>query len=382
MKSKPGACIKVWFQFVHLQKTVSFPPSPLQKFPVYVSATNYSTLSQAQVGNSVKDERIEQANNSVEVLRRWGCSDDDISKIFLRRPSLRNADLSHLHSKLGLLRGLGLTSNDLVKIINCRPRFLSCRINRCFDERLDYFMTLFGSREVLLQAIIRNPSILLYDFHERIIPVIALYEGLGVSRVDLIPMLLSRPTLIPRSSFDEEKREYIRKTRVSKDSKMFKYVVTLVGISRSETIRQKVANLEKFGFSDDEVWGLFGRSPLVLTLSIDKVQRNMTFVVGTMKLLANAVLQYPFLLLNNLEAVLRPRMIIAEKIQEMGLSPSIKGVNVFRALRMKEKRFLAVFVNCHPQEVASELMECYRDAKAIKRLAEASKRRLRTGFPF
>ncbi|KAF5744244.1 hypothetical protein HS088_TW08G00843 [Tripterygium wilfordii] len=382
MKYKPGAFIKIWFQFVHLQKTLSLSPSPLQKFPVYVSATNYSTLSQAQVGSSVKDETVEQANNSAEVLRRWGCSDDDISTVFLRRPSLRNADLSHLHSKLDLLRELGLTSNDLVKIINCRPRFLSCRINRCFDERLDYFMTLFGSREVLRQAIIRNPSLLLYDFHERIIPVIAIYEGLGVSKVDLIPMLLSRPTLIPRSSFDDEKREYIRKTRVSKDSKMYKYVVALVGVSRLETIRQKVANFENFGFSDDEIWGLFGRSPYVLTLSIEKVQRNMTFVVGTMKLPANAVLQYPFLLFNNLETVLRPRMIIAEKIREMALYPSVKGAKLFRAMRMKEKRFLAVFVSCHPQEVASELMECYRDAKAIKRLAEASKRRLRTGFPF
>ena len=147
---------------------------------------------------------------------------------------------------------------------------------------------------MLRKAVGRNPSLLRYDFHNSIKPVITLYEEMGVSGDDLIAMLISRPTLIPRTSFNEEKVEYIKKTGVSKGSKMYKYVVALIGISRIETIREKVANLEKFGCSEDEVWSLLGRSPLILTLSIDKVQRNMTFVVGTMKLSPKLVLQHPF----------------------------------------------------------------------------------------
>ena len=91
---------------------------------------------------------------------------------------------------------------------------------------------------------------------------------------------------------------------------MYKYVVTLIGVSHHETIRLKLANLEKFGFSDDEIFNLFGRSPLMLTLSVDKVQRNMTFILGMMKFPASVVLQYPFLLYSNLEAVLRPRVFL------------------------------------------------------------------------
>ncbi|KAF2309295.1 hypothetical protein GH714_001536 [Hevea brasiliensis] len=343
--------------------------------------STYSTISQTQVEN-VLDEGVEQPKDSVEVLRRWGCSDNDILKILSRRPSLRNADLNNLQSKLCLLQGLGITSTDLVKVINCRPRFLSSRINRCFDERLEYFMALFGSREILLKAIIRNPSLLTYDFHNSIKPAIALYESMGVSKKDLIPMLLSRPTLIPRTSFDDEKMEYIRKTGISKNSKMYKYVVTLLGISRIDTIREKVTNFEKFGFTDEEVWSLIGRSPLLLTMSVDKVQRNMTFIVGTMKLPANVVLQYPYLLLNNLEAVLKPRVLLAGKIRDMDLSIQIKGPLMFRALRMKENRFLKAFVWCHPKEVAEDLMEFYVEAKGLKRLAETSKKSLRRGFPF
>ncbi|XP_044479809.1 transcription termination factor MTERF9, chloroplastic-like [Mangifera indica] len=322
-------------------------------------------------------------SNSVEVLKKWGCSDDDVSKIFTRRPSLREADSVQLQSKLNILSGLGLKSSDLVKIINCRPRFLSSRLNRCFDERFGYFTKFFGSKSVFCKAIVRNPSLLTYDFHQSIKPTIGLYEQMGLSTHDLIPMLISRPTLIPRTSLDDQKIDYIRRTGVPKTAKMYKYVVTLIAISKIETIQEKISNFEKFGFLEDEILRFFGKSPLLLTLSIDKVQRNMTFVVGTLKFPASVVLQYPFLLFFNLESVLKPRHVLAGKIQDMGLSPEIKGqATMLTAIRMTEKRFLKVYVNCHPQEVADQLMEVYRNAKCAKRLAIDSKKIVRKGFPF
>ncbi|CAA2953326.1 Mitochondrial transcription termination factor, mTERF [Olea europaea subsp. europaea] len=325
---------------------------------------------------------IDKPKDSADILRKWGCSNDDISKIFMRRPSLHKMDIKILQSKLEILTDLGIISSDLVKIIHCRPRFLNCRINLWSNERLEYFRTLFGSKEILLKAIVRNPSLLTYDFHNKIKPIIAIYEKLGVSRRDLIPMLLSRPTLIPRTTLDSEKLDYISRTGVSQESRMYKHVVTLLAISRIETIREKVMNLEKYGFSEDEVFKLFGRSPLVLTLSIDKVQRNMTYVVGTMKLPANVVLLNPFLLFFNLEAIIKPRFLLAGKIEGMGIVPQIKGPAMLRALRMSEKRFIAAFITCHSEDVGNELITFYKNAKCVKRLAESSKKNLSKGFPF
>ncbi|XP_021900588.1 uncharacterized protein LOC110816635 [Carica papaya] len=406
MYPKANALIKLQFLVSTSHQFLSTGKNRVVRRALFCTTTTYSTLCQTHgetVAESSKDypqdaaevlkgsgcsqpqfEILveEGAKDSIGVLKQWGCSEDDVSKLILRRPSLRCADVVQLQSKLNILSGLGLTSSDLVRIIHCRPRFLSCRINHCFDERIHYFMTLFGSREVLHKAIIRNPSLLTYDLHNKIKPVVALYEEMGIDREDLIPMLLSRPTLIPRTSFNDEKMEYIRKTGVSKYSKMFKYVATIIGISRLDTIREKVANFEKFGFSDDIVWGLFGRSPLILTLSVDKVQRNMTFVLATMKLPATVVLEHPFLLFNNLEAVLKPRFLLAEKIDEMNIQPQIKGPTMLTALRMKEKRFLKAFITCHPEDVVNDLMEFYKNAKCIKRLAEASKKVVHKGFPF
>lgn len=319
--------------------------------------------------------------DSSDMLKQWGCSDDDIAQLFERQPSLREACLTRLGAKLSTLSRLGIMGPDLVKVINCRPRFLWCRLNNHFDERISYFLSLFGSKEMLRKAIVRNPSFLTHDFHNRIKPAISLYEQLGISRDDLIQMLLSRPTMISRTSFEPEKVDYIRRTGVPTTSKMYKYVVTLIGISRLETIREKMANLERFGFTEDEVLGLVGRSPLLLTLSVDKVQRNMTFILGMMKAPARAVLECPHLLYCNLEATMKPRMTLAAQIRDMGLQPQIDGA-IYTALRMTEKRFLKAYVRCHPKDVADVLMEAYNHAKGIKRLAESYRKMPRKGFPF
>ncbi|GAB2276492.1 hypothetical protein Dimus_011215, partial [Dionaea muscipula] len=350
----------------------------------------YSTVAMSTIPTSSSSSReegleVEPRENSAasDLFRKWGCSESDIRTIFLRQPSLEKANLSNLDSKLCLLvRKLGLTSSDLVKIINCRPRFLGYRISQGFDERLDYLQAIFEPRQFLLKAITRNPSLLIYNCKKVVEPVLSSYEKMGVSRKHLIPLLLSRPTLLTRTNMSEEKMEYINRIGVSAKSKMYKYLVSIVGISRMETIHEKVANIEKFGVSNDEVLQLIGRSPMILTLSIDKVQRNMIFVVGTLKLPAKVALDCPYLLYCNLETVLKPRVLLAGKIQDMDLYPQIKGPYMIRALRMTEKRFLAMFVTCHPMDISNELMGYYENAKRVRRLAEASKRTPHKDFPF
>ncbi|KAM5586796.1 transcription termination factor MTERF9, chloroplastic-like [Rosa sericea] len=380
MKSRFDSVFKLCIVFPAARNHSPFPRTVLPTCLSFVHTT-YSTVCLTQE-ESVVEDIFDQPKTSAEVLEKWGCSDADISQLFRRRPTLRNADLNQLQFKLNLLSGLGITAPELLKMINCRPRLLSVRIDHCFDERHEFFMKLFGSRELLVKAIVRNPSLLIYDFHNKVKPTIALYEGMGLSREELVPMLISRPTLIPRTTFNHEKMEYIRKTGLSNESRMYKYVVTLIGISRLETISEKVANFEKFGFSEDEIFGLLGRSPIVFTLSVDKVQRNMTFVLGQMKLPATVILEHPFLLYMNLEAALKPRVCLAGKIEDMDLDEQIKGPKLLTALRMTEKRFVKAFVNCHPKDVADELMEYYTKAKGVKRLAEASKKKLYEGFPY
>ncbi|RWR95119.1 Mitochodrial transcription termination factor-related [Cinnamomum micranthum f. kanehirae] len=304
--------------------------------------TRTQTLTNARSFSSTNTTPLPK--DPTHLFRIYGCNDADVSKILFLRPDLSRANTKLLQSKIELLQSLGLAGTDLVKTITSHPRFLSCRLSDTLHDRLRFLKSLFGSQELLLKAIIRNPSLLRYDVDKRMKPCVALYDELGISREDLAKVLVLRPMIMARSSLNEEKLEYINRTGLSKDSKMYKYVVSLIAISRLDTIRMKVANFERFGFTVDEVMGLFGRTPHVLTLSVDKVQRNMTYIIGVMKLPASIVLDHPVLLYCNLETVLRPRFMLARKIQEMGLEPQMKGPSLISGMKMGEPRFLRAFV--------------------------------------
>ncbi|KAK7389331.1 hypothetical protein VNO78_24235 [Psophocarpus tetragonolobus] len=352
----------------------------IQSLQVFTSTT-CSTIGLNQTKFEYEDDKS-KCSDATELLSKWGCSDDDLVKIFSRCPSLRNADPWEVHSKLCLLSDLGLRASALVRILNCRPRFFRARNHSFLVERIAHLRSFFESKEVLQKAIVRNPSLLLSEGHYNVKATFELYGKLGLKKKDLIQMLLLRPTVVSRTSFNAEKMEYLSKTGLTKDSKMYKYAVTLIGISRVETIRDKVANFAKFGFSEEEIFGLVGKSPNVLTLSTDKVQRNMTFILGTMKLDAKMVLKKPYLLFANVDTVIKPRVLLALKIQYMDSKLQINLPTMVSSLRMSEQRFLKLFVKCHDEEVASELMEFYKRTKEVKRLGESSKKGSKVGFPF
>ncbi|KAK1581128.1 hypothetical protein Q3G72_003376 [Acer saccharum] len=200
MESKSNPLSRIGFPFTTSHQLLNLSKIRFRNhwlLCIAIRTATCSTKCQAEVLTSaVAEESVESEANdnnnsppkedSIQNFKKWGCNENDILKLFTRRPSLRNADLVQLQSKLSLLSGLGLTSSDLVKIVNCRPRFLSSSINHYFDERIEYFTQLFGSKDMLCRAIVRNPSLLTYDFHSKIKPTIALYDQGGVSGNDLI----------------------------------------------------------------------------------------------------------------------------------------------------------------------------------------------------
>ncbi|KAK4285674.1 hypothetical protein QN277_002342 [Acacia crassicarpa] len=161
----------------------------------------------------VEEDTTAQSTDPLQAFRKWGCNYDDLDRIFKRNPQLRKADVTLLQSNLSVLSRLGLEAPDLVRIINCRPRFLrSSRVHCQFDERFPYLDSLFESKELLKRAVVTNPSLLSYDFNKIIKPALAQYQELGVDKEDFLALICTRPTIIIRTSFDEEKLEYIRKT--------------------------------------------------------------------------------------------------------------------------------------------------------------------------
>ncbi|XP_071707269.1 uncharacterized protein [Rutidosis leptorrhynchoides] len=116
------------------------------------------------------------------LFRKWGCSKAETSQILKRLRFIYKAKLDEVQTRLKLLKDLGFKSSDLVELVCFRPRFLSCKIDHCLDERVRYLEKLFGSRQTLQIAVLMNPSILTFDFKTKIKPTVELYKSMGVSQ--------------------------------------------------------------------------------------------------------------------------------------------------------------------------------------------------------
>ncbi|KAI0504483.1 hypothetical protein KFK09_015435 [Dendrobium nobile] len=368
----------------------SRPPNILStnaSFP-FVSPQSpiFSFSSSAISSDPAADDTTSTADPAAAAaLLQWGCTPAEVSTILRRCSSLPLPNIRSVHDKLEILNTLGARGPDLVKILIRRPLFLSRPLASDIDRRLEFLRTLFPSDpRALLRAVVCNPSLLTFDVDAILLRCADLYERIGIPRPVLGRLLFSRPTIIPCSSLDDDKLDLIRRIGLRPHAALYKYAVSIIAISRFDTIRSKIANFERFGLSEDEVLSdLFARYPSALTLSVDKIQRNMTYVLGIMKLPVRAVIEEPKLLSVNLDRCLKPRFLIWRRLQEVGLKPRGKELTVVSAMRMREQQFLKAFIKCHENEDAKSLMELYNSAMVSRRLAESSKKKImRKAFPY
>ncbi|XP_060192480.1 uncharacterized protein LOC132621986 isoform X2 [Lycium barbarum] len=89
------------FRFLTISAAAALPSLP-------------ETLQEDQTEDQIKEPlSTTTSKQPADLFRQMGCTEDDISKIFQRRPSLQKMDVKNLHSKLKILTDLGL--NDMLK---------------------------------------------------------------------------------------------------------------------------------------------------------------------------------------------------------------------------------------------------------------------------
>ena len=107
-------------------------------------------------------------------------------------------------------------------------------------------------------------------------------------------------------------------------------------------------HLTSFGLLEDEIKELVRRHPVILNTSMDKVQKNMEFLMHTAGLPAKFLLSYPKAVSRfSLERRIMPRHKVLSALSAM--QPSKRPIS--------EGKFLEKYVQCSPH--AKKLLEIY-----------------------
>ena len=125
---------------------------------------------------------------------------------------------------------------------------------------------------------------------------------------------------------------------------------------------KKLKYLASFGLLEDETKELVRRHPLILNASMDKIQKNMDFLMQTVGLPAKFLLSHPRLVYNySLERRIKPRHKVLSAISAM--QPSERPLSLFTAVQLNERKFLESYVQSSPH--ATKLLEIYRGKPAL-----------------
>ncbi|XP_028089580.1 uncharacterized protein LOC114289933 [Camellia sinensis] len=136
----------------------------------------------------------------------------------------------------------------------------------------------------------------------------------------------------------------------------------LKSISKS-TWGKKVEVYKKWGWSGDEILEAFGKHPLFIIVSENKIMRVVDFFVNKIGWESSLIARKPVLVSLSLEK----RTVLWWAVYEILLSKGlIKSNNnsLTNMLVSPEKCFLKKFVNCHEEE-APKLLKLYKEKLAL-----------------
>ncbi|XP_047075707.1 transcription termination factor MTEF1, chloroplastic-like isoform X2 [Lolium rigidum] len=265
--------------------------------------------------------------------------------------------ISHLKSSskpdavLAFLSDLGVPRSDITTLVAVDPRFLCASVERTLAPRvtelselglsrsqiarlvplalcsfrssslsrnLDFWLSVFGSYDKLLKALRMNSGLLAADLDKVAKPNLALLQQCGLN-----PSLFSEPfisrVLVRTPQQVQDALAHIDKFGVSQNSRMFLYALVAFTVQSPEKLTDKIQVLETLGWSHDDVLLAVKKMPGILTVSEERLQRNMHFLTKVAGLEISYIAQRPVLLKYSLERRLFPRYRLLKLLNEKGL---------------------------------------------------------------
>ncbi|GLJ32361.1 hypothetical protein SUGI_0651250 [Cryptomeria japonica] len=357
------------FDFSNLaENNVSNSNAPSENLFAHFVTTRFN-ISSAVAAKMLKKEptlgrlkTLDKVEQLADMLNRHGCTEVQIANIIRLRPSLMKTSAERvLEPKIQLLKDLGVERENIPKIVTMSPNILASKLET-LRSNLEFLKSVFLTNDFLVRAIMRSPNIIVLSVQNKLKPSIAFWEGFGFHGVEFIKFLLFNLKILTCSSLSPEQRDLIRKIGIQKESKMYKYVVSIVARSRIEGLEAKIKILQLCGLSPEEVWGLVRANPVVLTKSEESIKTKMDFILNHMGLSVDFVTKYPNMISMSLDKVIWPRFLVLQSMTAMNGAGEVKPTRLGTMLMLTEAKFVARIIERHPESAA--LWTVYKNAIA------------------
>ncbi|CAM0913654.1 unnamed protein product [Alopecurus aequalis] len=276
-------------------------------------------------------------------LSALGIPRPGIAAIVAADPQLLCADVEkNLARRVVELTDLGLKQSQIARLI---PLAGSTFRTSSLAGNLAFWLPVFGSFDKLLRALKVSGSILAADIDKVAKPNLALLQQCGVdvrrySGTYVTRVLTRLPEHVHKAV------SFIDNLGVPRDSLMFRYALMTFAFQSQEALDKKMAALQLLGWSQDDVLTAARKMPGILTMSEERLRKNVDFLTRDVGLEIPYIAQRPVLVMYSHDRRLVPRHSLLNILNARDLlHPEL---DFYTVVALTDKKFMDKYV--HPYE--------------------------------
>ncbi|CAL9124095.1 unnamed protein product [Musa acuminata var. zebrina] len=301
-----------------------------------------SSKEAAKMANDrICEKELSNSSLSIEFFKQSGWSDAQVMKLMQRQPRFLRANVETiLKPRMRSLQDMGFSDTEIVQLVSSCPVLLYLRD---IQPRINFWRSLLGSNERLIEASRSNMFLLSSSLARMIEPNIYLLRECGISEQCITRMLVTLPRFFcRRNKCINESIKHVEELGVSRDCKMFPHALFIVMTLSRSRFDATFATLMSFGWSQPDSLAAFRRHPGIWNFSKKNLSDKMTFLMEEAGCELTYVVCRPVLLTLSLEKRLRPRYEVMKFLNQNKLLD--KGYNLLSVMVLSEEKFRNKFL--------------------------------------
>ncbi|KAL4197414.1 hypothetical protein AMTRI_Chr04g251010 [Amborella trichopoda] len=304
----------------------------------------------------------------LDFLKANGFQETHIHNIIRKRPLILATDVDKtLKPKFKFFQDLGLSGSDLGGFLSKNPGILSYSTEKRAIPNIDFIKKYLHSNENIL-SVLKCNSAFGYDVDKRMLPNIKFMESQGVEGSNLTELLLSKPRLLDQNPGRlKQITEKVKELGIDPGSKMYRHVLGIMSSMSNGTWQRKIEFFKTFGWSEEDILTAFRKLPVVVALSVEKLQKAMAYLVKELKFDKNYLVLHPHLLTFSLEGRVIPRHNLLTVLRSRKLLKM--DVSLSTVCLLSEKVFLERYVLRFGGE-SENLLKIYKESKENSRIID------------
>ncbi|XP_047044646.1 uncharacterized protein LOC124649006 [Lolium rigidum] len=299
----------------------------------------------------VSPDSTAQADAVLDLLRRYGFSDADISATVRKFPiMLVSNPTKTIQPKLDFFASVGISAPLLPKLVSLSPVVLHRSIQDHLAPLFESLREILGSNARVVTALRQMPFVVRCCPKNTLNLVLsALRDVHGVPPGDVSRLIALQPgVILQRPDRLAEIVQAVKNFGMEPGDPNFVHMFVILSKMKTPTLETKIAVYQSLGFDKDIVTLMMRRYPPAMAISGEKIKESIGYLVGKAGLSLEDIARYPKILVRSLESHSR-RCAVLALLRKEGKPQGNHQVPVVLGATMV--RFLKVYVQPHEIEI-------------------------------